>query len=148
MNSSHTEQLIGKWMGMRLDFISYSLSSLIALLMGYCIYNDDYKAISFFSLALTYSLNINFSLSSLLPWINEVEHKFTAIQRIRHNMISMKEEDFNNLKKGFNYKSNKILEINNVSMKYEDESINVLKNIKLLVKKGQKVGLIGRFILI
>ena len=42
-------------------------------------------------------------------------------------MISMKEEDFNNLKKGFNYKSNKILEINNVSMKYEDESINVFR---------------------
>lgn len=145
INSSHTEQLLGKWMGMRLDLISYSLSSLICILMGYCIYISKYEAITFLSLALTYSLNINSSLSSFLPWINEVELKFTAVQRIKDNMDKMKEEDMFSLReKEINEDNKFILEYKNVSMRYDNNDSFVLKNISFNLRKNSKIGIIGR----
>jgi len=147
INSSHTEQLLGKWMGMRLDFISYSLSSLICILMGYCIYISKYEAITFLSLALTYSLNINSSLSSFIPWINEVELKFTAVQRIRETLESLKEEDMFSLnEKGTNNDVKDILEYKNVFLKYENDDTFILKNVSFNVQRNSKIGIIGRYL--
>ena len=146
INSSHTEQLLAKWMGMRLDFISYSLSSLISLMIGYCIYSENYQSVTFFSLALTNSLNINVSLSSFLPWINEVELKFTAVQRVLDNINTIVEEKID--EKGIfalNSEDNTILKFKNVFLKYENDNKYILKNINFEVKSKQKVGIIGRY---
>ena len=145
INSSHTEQLLSKWMGMRLDFISYSLSSMISLMIGYCIYCGYYQSVTFFSLALTYSLNINVSLSCFLPEINEVELKFTAVQRVLDNCNSIVEEKINE-KDNFEFKNEEklILKFKNVFLKYENDSEYILKNINFEVQSKMKVGIIGR----
>ena len=111
--------------------------------MGICIYKGDYEAITFFSLSLTYSLNINFSLSCFLPWINEVELKFTAVQRIKENMDMIKEETRSD-KFDVLVDDNTIVKFKNVFLKYENDDSYVLKNINFDVKKNSKIGIIGR----
>ena len=54
----HTSRIIGYWLSIRLDLLAFYIYSFVISAIGICIYRDKYELITFFSLALTYALNI------------------------------------------------------------------------------------------
>lgn len=121
------------------------------VLIGICVYQDEYELITFLSLAMTTALNITSPLSSFLPWLGVTEDKFRAVERIRKTLDCLEDErEFNSKNKAedeSNNNNNKIdsaIEFKNVHLKYEAKGEDILKNMCFEISKGQKIAIIGR----
>lgn len=152
---NHTDQALWFWLGLRLDFLSFSIYSTVIILIAGCVYNDKYEFITFLSLALTTALNITSPLSSFLPWLGVTEDKFRAVERIRKtlNLLEDESEDVNKISDHISKKGNsetKIITNNlavqfkNVFLKFQSEGDFILNNLSFNVNRGEKIAIIGR----
>jgi hypothetical protein len=57
-----TNLKVNYWLAVRLNFVSYFISTSVVIMKGYCLYTENYEMITFLSLALTYTLNMNGSV--------------------------------------------------------------------------------------
>ena len=148
---NHTEQALWFWLGLRLDLLSFSIYSIIILLIAGSIYKDEYEFITLLSLALTTALNITSPITNFLPWVGVTEEKFRAVERIRKTLNSLQDEGQDYNLNNFELKENElidkdaVLEFKNVFLKYENKENNILKNISFKIYKGQRIGIIGRY---
>ena len=124
------------------------------VLIGICVYRDEYRLITFLSLAMTTALNITSPLSNFLPWLGVNEDKFRTVERIRKTLDSLEDERENNIKnnktdeynkeESNNSKINSAIEFKNVHLKYDAKDEDILKNVSFEISKGQKIAIIGR----
>jgi ATP-binding cassette, subfamily B, bacterial PglK len=89
-----------------------------------------------------------FSAQRLLPLIHSIYSSYVSMMSARHSMsdvLSLLEIDLpleiqNNKKPYFN----ECLKLNNISFSYDQTKKNVIENLDLIIKKGDKLGIIGK----
>jgi ABC-type multidrug transport system fused ATPase/permease subunit len=77
-----------------------------------------------------------------------VENKFQSLERVHNKLEEMKVESSNKAKTINLSYNGPLLEFSNVSMRYPGSRITILQSISFQVYPKQRVGIIGRYIII
>ncbi|XP_060065141.1 ATP-binding cassette sub-family C member 5-like [Ylistrum balloti] len=130
-----------RWMNLRLD-IGGSVVTIITTII--VVFTKGSISPALAALSLTMCTNV----ASLIPFfgrsINEVESRFTSIERI-HEYENLEIEDETGIVQvDKKWPSEGGIRFSNVEMKYRDGMAPVLKNINLDIPPKQKVGIVGR----
>ncbi|CAD5112740.1 DgyrCDS1959 [Dimorphilus gyrociliatus] len=131
------------WMGIRLDFVG----SLTVFASIVCVLSSGLSGVAsegVVGLSIAYSLMISFSLNWMMKSVSETEMNFNAVERISH-YINIKNESFNaNEDVDKDWPSDGVVNIENLSLRYDENLDNVINNLSLSIKGGEKVGICGR----
>ncbi|XP_069131288.1 ATP-binding cassette sub-family C member 5-like [Argopecten irradians] len=95
-------------------------------------------------LSLTMCINTTSLIQFFTRSINEVEGRFTSIERIHEYENLEIEKDAGDLQTDTEWPNQGMIVFSNVEMKYRIDMDPVLKNISFYVFPGQKVGIVGR----
>ena len=126
-------------------FIIESIAIVFIVLLGYFLFKNSNGNFSF----ITTIGFIVFAIQKLLPYLQQIYNSWAtlktnvgAINKVL-NMIEMPVITFKeaNLKNKYIFKKNIIFE--DVSFRFNNHSPYVLKNINLVIDKGEKIGIIG-----
>ena len=115
-------------------------------------------AVGMLALILTNMFEVSHALRDIISIKGDFEHGFVAFERMLTYMSVDSEHGYHNLGKVVESYNNKIpfkqeqknwvkngdLELKNLSVKYKENTPNVLKDISLKIKGGEKIGIVGR----
>ncbi|XP_021375726.1 multidrug resistance-associated protein 5-like [Mizuhopecten yessoensis] len=130
-----------KWMGLRLDFGGSVLTIVITIIV---LFTKGTISPALAALSLTMSLNMTSVIQFFARMLNEVESRFTCIERIHEYEILDIERETGSSKVDENWPSQGRITFSNVMMKYRSDMDLVLQNISFDILPKQKVGIVGR----
>lgn len=100
----------------------------------------------FIGMSISASLNVSQSLSWFMRTLSEYEANITSVERIKEYWELKHEPEWinENNRPPLEWPQNGEIEFRNYSLKYREELDNVLDNLSLSVKAGEKIGIVGR----
>jgi len=151
-------QSVRCWFGIRMEFMS-----LMIIIPGFFFALFWEKSPGKFAVLLKFILSITEDINLMMTSISNQENRFISFERCCYFVEIEPEQGYHGLKEVedrffknlpiVGYKSKELntnwlkegkLEFRNFSVKYRPELPYVLRNIKLTVKPGTKVGIVGR----
>lgn len=141
-----TQKAASAWLSTRLDVVGLITLMLAAVL---AVQGGIEPALA--GLSLVYALDMTKFLKFGTQTASRIESDFNSVERIVQYLKPGIEgnEDIENdkvpeVEKPANWPANGAIKVNNVSMRYRDDTPLVLKNVMLDIKAGEKVGIAGR----
>lgn len=135
---------IQRWLVANLSIISLLIVLVISLC---CVFNVFNISASQSGLLLTYVLSISPQLSMLMSTLTIIENEFNSAERLNYyafDLVQEKPFEIPENDPNEDWPVNNAIEFKNVSMKYRPELPYVLKNVSLLIKSNEKIGVCGR----
>lgn len=140
-----TVQQANFWLGLRLDVLGGSIGAMIG---GIALATKDFNFIpaGWVGLALAYSIEVTGYLKHGVRMIAQVEAEMNSVERVLDYSENVKSEAA--LETKFDpvtsvWPSRGEIKIQNISLKYRDGPL-VLKDVSVLIKGGEKIGVVGR----
>ena len=133
------------WLGLRLDFLGGSVGAIIG---GIALATNDANFIpaGWVGLALSYSIEVTGFLKHGVRMIATVEAEMNSVERVLYYTNNIDSEAAlvtTQDPQPSEWPVNGQIQIKNASMRYRDGPL-VLKDISVLIKGGEKIGVVGR----
>lgn len=140
-----TVQQANFWLGLRLDVLGGSIGAMIG---GIALATKDFNFIpaGWVGLALAYSIEVTGYLKHGVRMIAQVEAEMNSVERVLDYSENVKSEAALETKFDpvtYVWPSRGEIKIQNISLKYRDGPL-VLKDVSVLIKGGEKIGVVGR----
>lgn len=134
---------IQRWLGIRLDLISYTLVLLIAIFAA--VFRNTVSP-SKLGVVLTYTLSAASVFSNLVQVFAQCEQEFNNAERVLHyGALPMEDDPTLPSDPPVNeWPSEGLVEFKDVELRYRPELPLVLRGVSFTLKPGEKVGIIGR----
>uniref|UniRef100_A0A9J8AGT6 ATP-binding cassette sub-family C member 5 n=1 Tax=Cyprinus carpio carpio TaxID=630221 RepID=A0A9J8AGT6_CYPCA len=124
-----------RWLAVRLDLISISLITTVALLI---VFMHGRIPPAYAGLAISYAVQLTGLFQFTVRLLSETEARFTSVERINHYIkVEAPEHKINTCEEGR-------ITFQNVEMRYRDDLPLVLKNLSFSVLPEETVGIVGR----
>lgn len=151
--ASFLQLSIQRWLGIRLE----SVGNLIVLSAALSFFLINFDSITFASLSLTYALRITGTLNWAIRQAAELETQIISSERLQHYAEELEIEHETVPIDGEKGILNIIdsspspcpsedvaISFNNLYLRYRPELDSVLRGITLKIKRGERVGIVGR----
>uniref|UniRef100_A0A3P9JD61 ATP-binding cassette sub-family C member 5 n=1 Tax=Oryzias latipes TaxID=8090 RepID=A0A3P9JD61_ORYLA len=134
-----------RWMAVRLDLISISLITVVALLIV-VMHNQIPPAYA--GLAISYAVQLTGLFQFTVRLLTETEARFTSVERINHYIKSLDSEAPRQSPKEMapapSWPQQGKITFQNVNMHYRDDLPLVLKNLSFTIQPEETIGIVGR----
>ncbi|KAJ7700789.1 P-loop containing nucleoside triphosphate hydrolase protein [Mycena rosella] len=139
--TARTFQLLGRWVGIRLDTLGTVFTGLLAV---YMVYFQDHG-----SSDVGFSLNMSSGFGLLIMYgvgtINQLEIQSNSIERIKQYLeIEQEPKETVNGRPPAHWPSSGNLRAENLSARYSADGPSVLRDISFDIKGGERIGIVGR----
>lgn len=140
---AYTRLCAATWIGIRMEILSTSITLTLSLL-GVTSSSDG----ATIGLALTYAGGITGLLNLLLISTSQLETELNSVERLSvycNDISQEKPARFDSDPIAIQWPSRGDIMFSNISLSYPSRpDLNILKNLSLHIKPGEKVGVIGR----
>ncbi|XP_034546003.1 multidrug resistance-associated protein 5 [Notolabrus celidotus] len=134
-----------RWMAVRLDLISISLITAVALLIV-LMHNQIPPAYA--GLAISYAVQLTGLFQFTVRLLTETEARFTSVERINHYIKTLEKEAPRQSPEGGapapSWPQQGKITFKDVDMRYRDDLPLVLKNLSFTILPGETIGIVGR----
>ncbi|KII89764.1 hypothetical protein PLICRDRAFT_39929 [Plicaturopsis crispa FD-325 SS-3] len=133
-----------RWLGVRLDFLGSLLAFVVALLTVGTRFTISPSQTG---LTLSYILSVQQAFGWMVRQSAEVENDMNSVERIVYYAKDIEQEpphEIPETKPAAPWPSQGQVEITDAVLKYRPELPPVLKGLSMLVKGGEKIGIVGR----
>ncbi|KAJ7596755.1 P-loop containing nucleoside triphosphate hydrolase protein [Mycena floridula] len=130
---------LGRWIGLRLDGMGAVFSSFLAIYLVY-FKSADASTIGF---GLNMAVGLNEVLLWLVQYLNQFEVSSDSLERIQQ-YLGIDQELSPNVSPPAYWPASGELRIENMSARYSVNGPQVLQDISVTIKSGEKVGIVGR----
>ncbi|KAK9962921.1 hypothetical protein ABG768_006159 [Culter alburnus] len=134
-----------RWLAVRLDLISISLITTIALLI---VFMHGHIPPAYAGLAISYAVQLTGLFQFTVRLLSETEARFTSVERINHYIKNLESEGPRQITgssaSASSWPANGRITFQNVEMRYRDDLPLVLKNISFSVLPEETIGIVGR----
>ncbi|KAJ3095768.1 hypothetical protein HDU97_006554 [Phlyctochytrium planicorne] len=133
-----------RWLGMRLEFIGNILVLSTSL---FSVIQRDNVSAALSGLSLAYALQVTQLLSLCIRQYTEAEVQLVSVERLNHyakNIDVEADEIIEDRRPPKEWPSNGEIAIKDLSMRYQESLPLVLKDVSLIVKPFEKIGVVGR----
>ncbi|KAH0582641.1 hypothetical protein H2248_010564 [Termitomyces sp. 'cryptogamus'] len=136
---------VNRWLAVRLEFVGAMIILIVALLSMTALITTGVDA-GLVGLVLSYALNTTSSLNWVVRSASEVEQNIVSVERILYQtgVQSEASQEIPENKPSGVWPSNGEVEFRHYSTRYRRELDFVLKDISLIVKPKEKIGVCGR----
>ncbi|KAG6899872.1 hypothetical protein C0993_005842 [Termitomyces sp. T159_Od127] len=136
---------VNRWLAVRLEFVGAMIILIVALLAMTALITTGVDA-GLVGLVLSYALNTTSSLNWVVRSASEVEQNIVSVERILHQTEVPPEapQEVPENKPSDVWPSHGEVEFRHYSTKYRPELDFVLKDISLVIKPKEKIGVCGR----
>lgn len=140
---SYSSQTSNRWLALRLEIIGNLITIFAAL---FAIFSRDTLSAGLAGLSISTSLNISGTLNWFVRSSAEFEATITSIERIQEYFGIDHESDWHieKTKPQINWPQHGNISFKDYSVKYRENYDNVLKDIRIEIKSGEKIGIVGR----
>ncbi|XP_012709178.2 multidrug resistance-associated protein 5 [Fundulus heteroclitus] len=134
-----------RWLAVRLDLISISLITAVALLI---VFMQNQIPPAYAGLAISYAVQLTGLFQFTVRLLTETEARFTSVERINHYITSLDSEAPRQSPEAAtpapSWPQQGEISFQDVSMRYRDHLPLVLKNLSFTVLPEETVGIVGR----
>ncbi|XP_073676055.1 LOW QUALITY PROTEIN: ATP-binding cassette sub-family C member 5 [Garra rufa] len=134
-----------RWLAVRLDLISISLITTVALLI---VFMHGHIPPAYAGLAISYAVQLNGLFQFTVRLLSETEARFTSVERINHYIKNLESEGPRQIcgssAPASSWPEEGRISVQNVEMRYRDDLPLVLKNLSFSVLPEETVGIVGR----
>ncbi|XP_060068252.1 ATP-binding cassette sub-family C member 5-like [Ylistrum balloti] len=130
-----------KWIGQQMNMCGLVLSLTTTIVV---LFTKDAISPAFAAMSLTMAINVASLTQFLSHALNDVDARFTSIERIHEYENLEIEKETGNLQVDKTWPSQGRITFSNVEMKYREDMDPTLKNISFDIIPKQKVGIVGR----
>ncbi|PWA18711.1 hypothetical protein CCH79_00005724, partial [Gambusia affinis] len=134
-----------RWLAVRLDLISISLITAVALLI---VFMQSQIPPAYAGLAISYAVQLTGLFQFTVRLLSETEARFTSVERINHYIKSLDSEAPRQSPEAAapapSWPQQGKISFQNVDMRYRDHLPLVLKNLSFTVLPEETVGIVGR----
>uniref|UniRef100_A0A673J3M6 Multidrug resistance-associated protein 5-like n=1 Tax=Sinocyclocheilus rhinocerous TaxID=307959 RepID=A0A673J3M6_9TELE len=134
-----------RWLAVRLDLISISLITTIALLI---VFMHGRIPPAYAGLAISYAVQLTGLFQFTVRLLSETEARFTSVERINHYIKNLESEGPRQIcgssAPASSWPEDGRITFQNVEMRYRDDLPLVLKNLSFSVLPEETVGIVGR----
>uniref|UniRef100_A0A671K610 Multidrug resistance-associated protein 5-like n=1 Tax=Sinocyclocheilus anshuiensis TaxID=1608454 RepID=A0A671K610_9TELE len=134
-----------RWLAVRLDLISISLITTIALLI---VFMHGRIPPAYAGLAISYAVQLTGLFQFTVRLLSETEARFTSVERINHYIKNLESEGPRQIcgssAPASSWPEEGRITFQNVEMRYRDDLPLVLKNLSFSVLPEETVGIVGR----
>ncbi|KAG6861347.1 hypothetical protein C0995_001326 [Termitomyces sp. Mi166 len=136
---------VNRWLAVRLEFVGAMIILIVALLAMTALITTGVDA-GLVGLVLSYALNTTSSLNWVVRSASEVEQNIVSVERILHQTEVQPEapQEIPENKPSDVWPSHGEVEFRRYSTRYRPELDFVLKDISLVIKPKEKIGVCGR----
>lgn len=136
--TSWASELSNRWMSFRLSMLGTVFVTAVAIM---AVSGGVDAALAGFS--LTFALRFSGRLKGLLQSMTSIELSFNAAERvIEYSEIETEPEDGRDAPAAWPHEGK--IEIENLTVAYKDDLPPVLKKLNVIIKPGERIGIIGR----
>ncbi|XP_016378267.1 multidrug resistance-associated protein 5-like [Sinocyclocheilus rhinocerous] len=134
-----------RWLAVRLDLISISLITTVALLI---VFMHGRIPPAYAGLAISYAVQLTGLFQFTVRLLSETEARFTSVERINHYIKNLESEGPRQIcgssAPASSWPEDGRITFQNVEMRYRDDLPLVLKNLSFSVLPEETVGIVGR----
>ncbi|XP_026106150.1 multidrug resistance-associated protein 5 [Carassius auratus] len=134
-----------RWLAVRLDLISISLITTVALLI---VFMHGRIPPAYAGLAISYAVQLTGLFQFTVRLLSETEARFTSVERINHYIKNLESEGPRKIcassAPASNWPEEGRITFQNVEMRYRDDLPLVLKNLSFSVLPEETIGIVGR----
>uniref|UniRef100_A0A8C1ZV06 ATP-binding cassette sub-family C member 5 n=1 Tax=Cyprinus carpio TaxID=7962 RepID=A0A8C1ZV06_CYPCA len=134
-----------RWLAVRLDLISISLITTVALLI---VFMHGRIPPAYAGLAISYAVQLTGLFQFTVRLLSETEARFTSVERINHYIKNLESEGPRQIcgssAPASSWPEEGRITFQNVEMRYRDDLPLVLKNLSFSVLPEETVGIVGR----
>ncbi|KAF5296656.1 hypothetical protein FQR65_LT10196 [Abscondita terminalis] len=131
-----------RWLSVRLEMVG----NLIILFAGLFAVLDENPIAGYVGLSITYALQITQCLNSLVVMTSDIETNIVSVERIKEYSEIQQEAAWEVPGKVIppTWPDKGVIIFKNFSFKYRPDLELALRNINMIIKSGEKVGIVGR----
>ncbi|XP_069550312.1 ATP-binding cassette sub-family C member 5 isoform X1 [Brachyistius frenatus] len=134
-----------RWLAVRLDLISISLITAVALLI---VFMHNQIPPAYAGLALSYAVQLTGLFQFTVRLLTETEARFTSVERINHYITSLESEAPRQSPKAAtpapSWPQEGKITFQDVQMRYRNDLPLVLKNLSFTILPEETIGIVGR----
>lgn len=134
-----------RWLAVRLDLISISLITTVALLI---VLMHGHISPAYAGLALSYAVQLTGLFQFTVRLLSETEARFTSVERINHYIKNLESEGPRQITgcsaSSSSWPAEGQITFQNVEMRYRDGLPLVLKNLCFSILPEETIGIVGR----
>uniref|UniRef100_A0A3Q3EEF5 ATP-binding cassette sub-family C member 5 n=1 Tax=Labrus bergylta TaxID=56723 RepID=A0A3Q3EEF5_9LABR len=134
-----------RWMAVRLDLISISLITAVALLI---VFMHNQIPPAYAGLAISYAVQLTGLFQFTVRLLTETEARFTSVERINHYIKTLEREAPRQSPEAAapapSWPQQGQLTFQDVDMRYRDDLPLVLKNLSFTILPEETIGIVGR----
>ncbi|KAM7000367.1 ATP-binding cassette sub-family C member 5 [Tautogolabrus adspersus] len=134
-----------RWMAVRLDLISISLITAVALLI---VFMHNQIPPAYAGLAISYAVQLTGLFQFTVRLLTETEARFTSVERINHYIKSLEREaprqSLEAAAPAPSWPQQGKITFQDVDMRYRDDLPLVLKNLSFTILPEETIGIVGR----
>ncbi|XP_051514905.1 ATP-binding cassette sub-family C member 5-like isoform X2 [Myxocyprinus asiaticus] len=134
-----------RWLAVRLDLISISLITTVALLI---VFMHGHIPPAYAGLAISYAVQLTGLFQFTVRLLSETEARFTSVERINHYIKNLESEGPRQITGPSSpascWPQEGRITFQNVEMRYRDDLPLVLKNLSFSILPEETVGIVGR----
>ena len=144
MKTNYSGQAAAQWLELRLQLLGCGVVAGVAVIavIQHHVAGADPGLVG---LAISYALGITGKLSGLVTSFTETERELVSVERCAQYMEQIRGEQVQgSITSPYNWPSEGVITLKNVSMRYQEHLPLALNNVSLQTKAGEKVGVVGR----
>lgn len=134
-----------RWLAVRLDLISISLITGVALLI---VFMHNQIPPAYAGLAISYAVQLTGLFQFTVRLLTETEARFTSVERINHYIKSLESEAPRQspaaAAPAVSWPQQGKITFHNVEMRYRDNLPHVLRNLSFTILPEETIGIVGR----
>ncbi|MEQ2190775.1 Multidrug resistance-associated protein 5 [Xenoophorus captivus] len=134
-----------RWLAVRLDLISISIITAVALLI---VFMQNQIPSAYAGLAISYAVQLTGLFQFTVRLLTETEARFTSVERINHYIKSLDSEaprqSLEAATPAPSWPQQGKISFQDVNMRYQDHLPLVLKNLSFTVLPEETIGIVGR----
>ncbi|KAM8845061.1 multidrug resistance-associated protein 1 [Spinachia spinachia] len=132
-----------RWLAVRLEFVGNCIVSCAAL---FAVIARESLSPGIMGLSISYALQLTASLTWLVRMSSEVETNIVAVERVKEYSDTEKEAEWkqepSRLPPG--WPTDGCIDIRGLGLRYRSDLDLAIRNITLVINRGEKVGIVGR----
>ncbi|XP_040048069.2 multidrug resistance-associated protein 1 isoform X2 [Gasterosteus aculeatus] len=132
-----------RWLAVRLEFVGNCIVSFAAL---FAVVARESLSPGIMGLSISYALQLTASLTWLVRMSSEVETNIVAVERVKEYRDTEKEAEWkqepSRLPPG--WPTDGCIDIRGLGLRYRPDLDLAIRNITLVINRGEKVGIVGR----
>uniref|UniRef100_A0AAQ4RKA6 Multidrug resistance-associated protein 1 n=1 Tax=Gasterosteus aculeatus aculeatus TaxID=481459 RepID=A0AAQ4RKA6_GASAC len=132
-----------RWLAVRLEFVGNCIVSFAAL---FAVVARESLSPGIMGLSISYALQLTASLTWLVRMSSEVETNIVAVERVKEYSDTEKEAEWkqepSRLPPG--WPTDGCIDIRGLGLRYRPDLDLAIRNITLVINRGEKVGIVGR----